>query len=107
LNFSGLDNGGVDVKDKMQQCSRCHSAAYCSRECQKKAWPRHKNFCKKIAAVMAEEGATVKRQQVCVYKKKHAIKFLVDEAGMDADNADMLSHTIIEEALAREQVTHF
>ena len=56
---------------------------------------------------MAEEGATVKRQQVCVYKKKHAIKFLVDEAGMDADNADMLSHTIIEEALAREQVTHF
>lgn len=28
------------------RCSRCHSAKYCSRECQQKAWPLHKGFCK-------------------------------------------------------------
>lgn len=30
------------------RCSRCHSDRYCSRECQVKAWPRHKAKCKKL-----------------------------------------------------------
>jgi len=33
-----------DAKDKL--CSRCRKVRYCSVECQKKDWNRHKKFCK-------------------------------------------------------------
>lgn len=29
-----------------QRCSSCKTTYYCSKECQKKAWPEHKNSCK-------------------------------------------------------------
>jgi hypothetical protein len=35
--------GGV----ALSRCSRCHEARYCSRECQIKDFPRHKNVCKR------------------------------------------------------------
>lgn len=28
---------------KLMQCGRCNSTPYCSKECQKRDWPRHKN----------------------------------------------------------------
>ena len=28
---------------KLSQCGRCNSAPYCSKECQTRDWPRHKN----------------------------------------------------------------
>ena len=31
---------------KMKKCSVCKDAHYCSRECQRKAWPEHKQTCK-------------------------------------------------------------
>ena len=31
---------------KLSSCSGCDSAAYCSRECQKAHWPKHKERCK-------------------------------------------------------------
>nr|CAB3241438.1 egl nine homolog 1 [Phallusia mammillata] len=37
-----------DSEDKLQWCSKCHSAAYCSREHQKQDWKAHKKACKKI-----------------------------------------------------------
>jgi hypothetical protein len=33
------DHEGV----KLMQCGRCNSAPYCSKECQKRDWPRHKS----------------------------------------------------------------
>ena len=30
-----------------KKCGRCKVAYYCSQECQREAWPRHKKFCKK------------------------------------------------------------
>ena len=33
---------------KMKKCSRCRNATYCSVECQKKDWNRHRLDCKKI-----------------------------------------------------------
>ncbi|KAF8206792.1 hypothetical protein K438DRAFT_2013872 [Mycena galopus ATCC 62051] len=35
---------------KLMACSRCKLVQYCSKECQAKAWPAHKHFCKKPAA---------------------------------------------------------
>mmetsp|Transcript_1462 Transcript_1462/g.3072 ORF Transcript_1462/g.3072 Transcript_1462/m.3072 type:complete len:200 (-) Transcript_1462:23-622(-) len=31
---------------KLMRCTRCQSAVYCCRECQKKDWKRHKKVCK-------------------------------------------------------------
>ncbi len=31
--------------DKIQRCSKCKKAKYCNRECQQKAWPKHKKEC--------------------------------------------------------------
>ncbi|KZT69925.1 hypothetical protein DAEQUDRAFT_668663, partial [Daedalea quercina L-15889] len=39
------------VKDKaLLVCSRCKLINYCSKECQKKHWPKHKVWCKTAAA---------------------------------------------------------
>ena len=35
----------VTGKTKLSKCARCHSITYCSRECQIKDWPRHRQFC--------------------------------------------------------------
>jgi len=35
--------------DKIKTCSVCKSSTYCSRDCQKKNWPKHKKVCKGIA----------------------------------------------------------
>ncbi|KAL7693599.1 putative Zinc finger, MYND-type, lysine methyltransferase, ankyrin repeat-containing [Plasmopara halstedii] len=35
---------------KLMTCGGCRSVAYCSRECQKKAWKKHKSDCKAIQA---------------------------------------------------------
>eukprot|EP00897_Mesotaenium_endlicherianum_P005406 jgi/Mesen1/4894/ME000244S04085 len=34
------------VDEKVHRCTACKAAAYCSRECQKLAWPSHKELCK-------------------------------------------------------------
>ncbi|KAM6496296.1 hypothetical protein JOM56_009002 [Amanita muscaria] len=40
-------SGFVTGKDKLYLCGACNIAAYCSRECQKAHWERHKKKCKK------------------------------------------------------------
>jgi hypothetical protein len=45
-------------RSKMLYCTRCLQANYCSQECQKAHWPRHKEFCDKLvrARAMMESG---------------------------------------------------
>ncbi|KAA1476070.1 hypothetical protein DENSPDRAFT_842959 [Dentipellis sp. KUC8613] len=40
-NYCHVDSGRADLR----QCSGCKSRRYCSKECQRKAWPAHKNGC--------------------------------------------------------------
>ena len=51
--------GNFECLNSMSNCSGCGSAMYCSRTCQKRAWPVHKPFCKATQAVtqfLAEQG---------------------------------------------------
>ena len=40
-------------RNKTMYCSRCRSVTYCSRECQKADWARHKSYCDNAAIVKA------------------------------------------------------
>lgn len=46
---------------KTMYCDRCRSVTYCSRECQKFDWSRHKTNCEKEAARIAEFEASKKQ----------------------------------------------
>jgi hypothetical protein len=37
--------GRLDLPGKLLKCSRCESGLYCSKECQKSDWKRHKKVC--------------------------------------------------------------
>ena len=41
------------VEERLQRCSGCHKATYCSRECQKAAWKEHKQICGKSSGTEA------------------------------------------------------
>jgi hypothetical protein len=36
-------------------CSNCRTAVFCSKECQKKNWPNHKEFCKRAAFIFQHQ----------------------------------------------------
>lgn len=47
-----------DVK-KLDCCSACDDAAYCSRQCQKAHWPKHKELCKHNSAMRQHMDRTL------------------------------------------------
>lgn len=49
---------------KLMKCGGCRSVAYCSRECQKKAWKSHKTECKAIRARREQEERLTEQEQV-------------------------------------------
>ncbi|KAJ8539019.1 hypothetical protein ON010_g12852 [Phytophthora cinnamomi] len=48
---------------KLMTCGGCRSVAYCSRECQKKAWKKHKADCKAIRA-QREQAESLKESKL-------------------------------------------
>jgi len=49
-------------QERMQSCSRCKSAMYCNRKCQKSHWPSHKHICQQIQEQRGRETSS-KRQK--------------------------------------------
>eukprot|EP00002_Diphylleia_rotans_P001603 TRINITY_DN10892_c0_g1_i1.p1 TRINITY_DN10892_c0_g1~~TRINITY_DN10892_c0_g1_i1.p1 ORF type:complete len:563 (-),score=106.72 TRINITY_DN10892_c0_g1_i1:68-1756(-) len=42
-------------KVEIKWCAKCHTACYCSRECQVQDWPQHKQRCNSVVFVPASE----------------------------------------------------
>lgn len=57
LGQSALCLGCMAMNVKLKMCSRCQLAYYCSPECQKLDYARHKEDCKKIAGRRNEGGS--------------------------------------------------
>jgi hypothetical protein len=49
-------------KDAESACGYCHSSFYCSRECQKKDWDQHRQFCMKDET----PALAIKRRDLCL-----------------------------------------
>jgi tetratricopeptide (TPR) repeat protein len=52
--------GKKDIYNAIQtpsfsSCGNCRSVVYCSRECQKKNWPDHKEFCKRAEFILTHQ----------------------------------------------------
>ena len=63
-------------------CSRCQMVKYCSIECQKECWVRHKSFCKLITKIFIGDDAELKIVKRCFKNfclSEHAPKFNVEE----------------------------
>ena len=58
-----FEMSGELERSKTMYCSRCRCATYCSRECQKADWARHKSYCDKDAAERAEFDAKTKKKR--------------------------------------------
>ncbi|KAG7386635.1 hypothetical protein PHYPSEUDO_015419 [Phytophthora pseudosyringae] len=79
---------------KLMTCGGCRSVAYCSRECQKKAWKKHKPDCKAIRA-QREQAEAMKESKANEEKvvQVEAIDWAQRETwpiGCDGDKFDIL-----------------
>ncbi|KAI9056941.1 hypothetical protein FKP32DRAFT_1427830 [Trametes sanguinea] len=41
---------------KLKRCNGCHAAVYCSKECQKAAWPGHRDTCHSVRSLKREDA---------------------------------------------------
>jgi hypothetical protein len=57
---------GCGQTEQLQVCAKCLTAKFCSRECQQRMWPAHKQACKawaeQKAAAAAEAGGAPRRR---------------------------------------------
>jgi len=56
-----------NIQEKMKKCSLCKLVYYCSRECQKKDWLKHKEYCKKYREAQKE----IEKKSTCSGCKKN------------------------------------
>ena len=52
---SGCDQPKADEVKSLLTCTRCKIAKFCGKECQSKAWKRHKKTCKHIDSLQKND----------------------------------------------------
>ncbi|XP_053406877.1 uncharacterized protein LOC128559416 [Mercenaria mercenaria] len=70
------------TSDELKKCSKCKKAAYCSRECQKNHWERHRHLCKLL------------RQTFTVEMKISEVQTIYQHSGF-SDNMTFLKSTTV------------
>ena len=50
--------------DKLMQCSSCHAGKFCSKECFKKGWKRHKKLCQTITDLQSRQPLKIRYETV-------------------------------------------
>lgn len=50
------EDGCANTGNNFSKCGRCKRVVYCSRECQKKDWPKHKPACLKAVEKLEKRG---------------------------------------------------
>ena len=84
--------GADESETVLSACKGCAEVRYCSRECQKSDWARHKSYCKRVqkAANSPEARAmTVEAALEAVDKAEVLMKY-----GKDSDGLDVLLRAI-------------
>ena len=51
--FVGCSKPQKDIVERFKLCGGCKMVYYCSRSCQKRAWPQHKAYCKILTSRLA------------------------------------------------------
>ena len=61
-------------KPASSQCARCNSVHYCSKECQKSDWKRHKLYCepvRKVNEIQSSKNTNAfKEVETCIEENK-------------------------------------
>ncbi|TRM58870.1 hypothetical protein BD626DRAFT_633656 [Schizophyllum amplum] len=54
--YDGCSSAAEDDPPRLRRCKGCFTARYCSRECQRKAWPSHRKGCADDRAVLLPDS---------------------------------------------------
>ena len=72
--------------DYLHQCASCRREWYCSKECQKKHWPKHKEYC----AVLRESRKATVHDLTSIQDPEHRMAARMARAGRCMDKDDFV-----------------
>tara|TARA_X000001036_G_scaffold24790_1_gene20690 strand:- start:9969 stop:10676 length:708 start_codon:yes stop_codon:yes gene_type:complete len=88
---------------KLKKCGACGVVGYCSKECQRAAWPSHKALCKEMAKNNREGGPEVEARAHETTSSERLTKWLMTVPGFNA----RLRKLVSESAVTPPQVPFF
>jgi MYND finger len=71
-------DGGCGRINPKKRCSQCHIRYYCSVQCQKKDWKKHKEYCMPIAEMITDD-------EIEQYDNEHNIPSIVPESVLNKE----------------------
>lgn len=76
---------------ELKKCSKCKNVLYCSKQCQLKDWPMHKELCKKGAPAIVDKGSVSVISKLPLQIRGEAKDLISD----DNKEVEMLSYDYI------------